>query len=201
MTDTNIELNNTIYQRMKKIITLFVLSIAFGSTLLAQGKYFTRDGNISFFSETPVEDIEAHNKKATCVLDDETGTLEFAVLIKSFEFEKALMEEHFNENYMESNEYPKATFKGKIFDYAGVRDSGFPPGVELKAQGTMMIHGVEKEITTTGYVTRDGENMQLKSSFVVKPEDYNIEIPNTVRDNIAKEIAVNVDAELKPLKK
>jgi polyisoprenoid-binding protein YceI len=186
---------------MKQFITLLALSITLGSTALAQGKYFTRDGNVSFFSETPVEDIDAHNKKATCVLDNETGAVEFAVLIKSFEFEKALMEEHFNENYMESNEFPKATFKGKLVDYAGVRDSGFPPGVELKAEGTMMIHGVEKPITALGYVTQEGDGFRLKSSFIVKPEDYNIEIPNTVRENIAKEIAVNVDAELKPLKK
>lgn len=186
---------------MSKIITLLFAGALFSVSLSAQNKYFTRDGNVLFFSETPLENIEAKNQKATCVLDNETGALEFAVLIKSFEFEKALMEEHFNENYMESTKFPKATFKGKLQDYAGIRDSGFPPGVEMVAHGTLMIHGVEKEIDAVGYVTKEGQNMRLKSSFVVKPEDYKIEIPNTVRDNIAKEIKVSVDASLQPLNK
>lgn len=186
---------------MKKIITLLFASALLSSSIVAQNKFFTRDGNVHFFSETPLENIEAKNPKATCVLDNETGALEFAVLIKSFEFEKALMEEHFNENYMESTKFPKATFKGKLMEYPGVRDSGFPPGVEMVAKGTMMIHGVEKEIDAVGYVVREGQNLRLKSTFIVKPEDYKIEIPNTVRDNIAKEIKVSVDASLQPLNK
>ena len=137
----------------------------------------------------------------TAVVDFENGAFEFAVLIKSFEFEKALMEEHFNENYMESNDHPKATFVGKIQDFAGVRDSGFPPGVKLMADGKMTIHGVTKEVTLPGTITKKDDGYLIESTFMVKPADYDIEIPNTVRENIAKEIKVNVKAELKPLKR
>ncbi|MEX2596210.1 MAG: YceI family protein [Salibacteraceae bacterium] len=186
---------------MKNSILLIALTLMIGQTAFSQGKYFTRDGHVSFFSETPVEDIEAHNEKMTCVLDSDNGNVEFAVLIKSFEFEKALMEEHFNENYMESNEFPKATFKGTIQEFVGIRDSGFPPGVEMIAKGTMMIHGVEKPVEAVGYVDNTSDGLRLRSTFLVAPEDYDIEIPNTVRENIAKEITVTVDADLKPLKK
>jgi len=183
---------------MKKqviIISALLLSV---SSLFAQGKYFTRDGEVHFFSETPMENIDAHNQKATCVLDTETGAVEFAVLIKSFEFEKALMEEHFNENYMESNEFPKATFKGQIQDYSkDLLASGNP----VMVKGKMSIHGVVRDVEAKGKIEKEKEGMHLQSAFIVKPEDYDIEIPNTVRDNIAKEIEVKVDAKLKPLNK
>ena len=100
---------------MKFRFQFFILLVALVSfqSGIAQ-KYFTRNGNISFHSDTPMEKIEGHNKNSTAVIDAESGKLEFAVLIKAFHFEKALMEEHFNENYMESNKFPKASFKGQI---------------------------------------------------------------------------------------
>ena len=87
-----------------------------GSSALLGQKYFTKDGKVSFYSDALMEKIEAHNTKAASVIDAENGQMEFAVLIKAFQFEKALMQEHFNENYMESSTYPKASFKGKIED-------------------------------------------------------------------------------------
>jgi polyisoprenoid-binding protein YceI len=186
---------------MKKIVFLLALTTGFGQVSYSQDRYFTRDGEVSFHSATPMEDIDAENHKMTCVVDMETGSFEFAVLIKSFEFEKALMEEHFNENYMESGTYPKATFVGTIQGLKDVRDSGFPPGVELVAKGKMTIHGVTKDVTIVGYITNTNGTYTLTSKFKVKPEDYNIAIPNAVRDNIAKEIEVSVNAVLKPLTK
>ena len=100
---------------MKKTL-LFILLAAGTITSLSAQKYFTRDGMISFTASSPLEKIDATNKGATAVIDAASGALEFAVLIKGFIFEKALMQEHFNENYLESGKYPKATFKGKIAD-------------------------------------------------------------------------------------
>ena len=186
---------------MKKTITLALLVLGLGQVGISQDRYFTRDGHVEFFSYTPMEDIEAVNEKMTVVIDFETGEFETSVLIKSFEFEKALMEEHFNENYMESNEFPKATFKGQIEDFAGVKNSNFPPGVEMAAHGKMTIHGVTKDVILPVTVMPNGETYTARSAFVLNPEDYKIEIPNAVRDNIAKEIKVTIQAELAPLKK
>jgi hypothetical protein len=104
---------------MKNVITALLMVMIL--TNIANGqKYFTKTGTISFFSETPMEKIEAQTKSANCVLDASTGKLEFAVLIKSFQFEKALMQEHFNENYMESTKFPKSTFKGQLDNFSSI---------------------------------------------------------------------------------
>jgi len=108
--------NETTNMKLHKnlLIALAILPTA----TFAQERYMTRTGHIAFHSETPVENIHADNRKVSSVWDVTTGAVEFAVLIKAFEFEKALMQEHFNENYMESNTYPKATFKGKVLGVA-----------------------------------------------------------------------------------
>lgn len=165
---------------------------------MAQGKYFTRDCHIKFFSSTPVEDIEADNYKVTTVLDESTGKVEFSALMKSFEFEKALMEEHFNENYVESKTYPKAVFKGEIKDF---KQGSYGSKTDVLAAGSMTIHGVTKEVEIPGTMEFKDGKYHLMSKFMVKPEDYDIEIPNTVRDNIAKEMEVTVDGMLGPLGK
>ena len=158
----------------------------------AQERYFTRTGTIAFFSETPMENIEAHNYKVTSVWDATTGAVEFAALIKAFEFEKALMQEHFNENYMESSTFPKATFKGT---FSGVTaDQLKKPGTyQVDVKGDLTIHGVTKPVATTGTVEVDKEGkVKAENTFVVSPEDHDIEIPGMVRDKIAKEIQVQV---------
>jgi len=97
---------------MKRIVLVSAL-LMLVSGLHAQ-KYFTRSGQISFFSSTSMEDIEAHNKTVTAIFDSQSGAIQFSVTMKSFQFEKALMQEHFNENYVESGKFPKATFKGVL---------------------------------------------------------------------------------------
>ena len=185
---------------MQKKAMFFVLAaLMMGATLNAQ-KYFTREGKVSFFSEAPVEKIEAHNSKATAVVDAEAGKIEFAVLIKAFQFEKALMQEHFNENYMESSKYPKAVFKGDVVNMDKVdlgKDGEYP--VEVK--GSMTIHGVTNEIEAPGkFIVKDG-NITAASSFTVEVADYKIEIPAVVRDNIAREVRIDIEAALQELKK
>ncbi|MCO4807602.1 MAG: YceI family protein [Flavobacteriales bacterium] len=182
---------------MKKF-TLVLLSIALSGAAFSQEKYFTRDGHIKFFSSTPMENIEADNHKVTVVLDEATGKLEFSALMKSFEFEKALMEEHFNENYVESKTYPKATFKGSIKDF---EMGAFDSEADVVAVGKLTIHGVTKDVEMPGKVSKSSDGYQLTSKFNVNPEDYNIEIPKTVRDNIAEQLEVTVDSKLGPLKK
>lgn len=184
---------------MKKVFTLIAIVLLASTSTFAQ-KYFSRTGHVNFFSDTKMEDIKADNNKATVVLDAPTGAVEISVLIKSFEFEKALMQEHFNENYMESDTYPKASFKGKVDNIAAVnfkKDGTYNSTVT----GDMTMHGVTKKITINVTITVAGGKITANSKFQVVPEDYKIIIPNTVRDNIASKIDVTVDATLEELKK
>lgn len=162
----------------------------------AQERYATRTGHIAFYSETPMENIEADNRKVTCVLDATSGAMEFAALIKAFEFDKALMQEHFNENYMESNTYPKATFKGKMAG-ASADDLKKPGTYPVTVEGDLTIHGVTKAVKHPGTLTvqKDG-TVKAVSDFIVKPEDHAIKIPGVVRKNIAEEITVKVRLDL-----
>lgn len=175
--------------------TKYVIIAAFFAAplaLAAQERYATRTGHISFHSETPMEKIEAHNHKSISVLDASTGAVEFAALMKGFEFEKALMQEHFNENYVESDKFPKAVFKGTLNGITAddLKKAGTK---EVTAVGDMTMHGVTKPVTIKGTFTMEPTGaIKASSTFTIKPEDYNITIPGMVRDNIAKEITVKV---------
>ncbi len=175
-------------------------NLAFALALLplaasAQDRYMTRNGHIAFFSATPMENIEGNNHKVTSVWDVTTGAMQFAVLIKAFEFEKALMQEHFNENYMESNTFPKAEFKGKL---AGITAEQLKKAgtYEVSVTGDLTIHGVSKPVSAKGKVTVDAAGaITASSDLIVKPEDHGIKIPGVVRKNIAEEITVKVRME------
>ena len=168
---------------MKKLaVSLLVFAVSFAAQ--AQDKYFTKTGKISFFSSTPMENIEAHNSKSTSVIDTKTGKMEFATLMKAFDFEKALMQEHFNENYVESDKYPKATFSGAITNLSDVnfkKDGTY----KVKVKGNLTMHGVTKEVEAPGTITVKGNQISANSTFNVAPEDYKIEIPKLVREKIA----------------
>ena len=164
-------------------------------TASAQERYATRTGHISFHSDTPMEKIEAHNHKATSVFDATTGAIEMAVLMKGFEFEKALMQEHFNENYVESDKFPKATFKGKITGITA-EDLKKPGSHAVTVEGDLTMHGVTKPVKATGTMGMEPTGaVRATSTFSIKPEDYNIAIPGMVRDNIAKEIVIKVQVD------
>lgn len=160
--------------------------------LSAQERYMTRTGHVDFHSSTPLEDIHADNDKVTSVWDATTGAIEFSMLIKAFVFEKALMQEHFNENYMESNKFPKSTFKGTLSGVKAdqlTKEGAYPVTVE----GTLTIHGVERPLKSAGMVTVDGKGgIRAESKFQVKPADHDIKIPGAVRKNIAEVIDVTV---------
>lgn len=168
------------------IVMLLSTQLAFGQ------KYFSKTGKISFSSDTPMEKIEALNTSASTALDINTGNMEWAVLIQGFKFEKALMQEHFNENYMESGSYPKAKFKGKIDNIKEV--SFYKDGVyNVTTSGQLEIHGITTPVTTKGVITVKNGTITAKSNFSALLADYGIEIPKLVADNISKSVEITVD--------
>ena len=169
---------------------LFAALLLSASSLQAQN-LVSKVGYIKFYSHTPVEDIEAHNRQVVSILNTETGALQFKLLIKSFEFEKKLMQEHFNENYMESDKFPKASFEGNISDLSKVdftKEGEYP----VEVAGNLTIHGVTKAILASGMIGVTKKSVIAESDFMVKPEDYDIRIPDVVRNNIAIDIQVSV---------
>jgi polyisoprenoid-binding protein YceI len=182
---------------MKNTLKLIILLLAFTSSTFAQ-KNITKNGHIRFYSETPMEKIEAINTQVNSALDVSTGDFVFKVLIKSFEFERALMQEHFNENYMESGKFPNATFSGKI---SNLKDINFSKdGIySATAEGNLTMHGVTKKVTEKGTLEVKGGKIITKATFNIKPQDYNIAIPGAVVAKIAAYIQVNVDATLEKL--
>lgn len=174
---------------MKKI----VLTAGLSSLVLfaVAQQYVSREGKITFRSETRVEKIEAINSKAGCVLDVATGDLLFQVSIKAFKFERNLMEEHFNENYLESDKYPNAVFKGKITNLSAVNFA--KAGLyEVQASGKMTMHGVTRDVSAPGFITVNAGGILLTSSFLINPQDYKVEIPGLVAGKIARELDVSV---------
>mgnify|MGYP000094307376 CR=1 FL=1 len=184
---------------MKKTILVFSVAI-FSFTAASAQKHCTRSANINFFSDTPVEKIEAINHQATSVVDLEKSEMVFSVLMKSFEFEKALMQEHFNEKYVESGKYPKAQFKGS---FSSDKPIDLSKDGEYKARvtGTMNMHGVDKEVATTGVFTVKDGVLKGKSEFNLKLADYKIAVPGVVKEQIAEEVKITVDATYEPYKK
>lgn len=183
---------------MKTIATLILLGISLLG--FSQDQFFTRNANITFFSSTPMEDIKADNYSATAVLDTKTGVVEFSVLMKSFNFKKALMQEHFNENYVESSKFPKSVFKGKV-ENIGAIDFSKEGKHEVNVSGEITLHGITKAISTPGTIAVSEGKIISNAVFTLKPEDFDIEIPAVVRDKIAEEMEVTVNAELEPLRR
>lgn len=157
-------------------------------------KYFSKTGKISFVSDAPMEKIEATNTSASTVIDVATGNMEWAVLVQGFKFDKALMQEHFNENYMESGKYPKATFKGKIENISVVNFSK-DGTYNVNVVGNLEVHGVSKPVTTTGTIVVNKGIVSANSTFSIKLEDHKIEIPKVVGDNVARTVDITVKAD------
>lgn len=177
---------------MKKLffVTFLIAAVAFVN---AQNIYMTKTGKVSFYSRAKsLEKVEADNNEVSSILNTQTGDLVFAILVKSFHFESALMEEHFNENYMESSKFPKATFKGKISNLASVnfaKDGAYPVTVE----GELTMHGITKKVSATGSITTKAGKISASSKFSVKLKDYNVVIPSLVKDKISEDIDITAD--------
>lgn len=178
-----------------KIITFLFVGLL--GSYAAQGqKYITKNGIIKFYSETPMETINPVNNQVNAALDTQSGDIVFKVLIMSFQFEKALMQEHFNENYMESDKFPNSVFKGKITNLSAI-DFSKEGTYEAMIEGDMTIHGVTNKISEKGtFTVEPGDKIHGDSKFNIKPADYNIKIPGAVIKNIAETMEVTVDIEL-----
>ncbi len=175
---------------MKKII-FFAVILLLSITGASAQKVYTKNGNISFFSTAPLENITADNNQVMSVLDTKTGELLFSVLIKGFHFKKSLMEEHFNENYLESNKYPKASFKGNVSEKNKI-DYSKDGTHSVNVNGDMTIHGVTQKVSASGTISVKSGAVSAVSKFTIKLADYNIGIPGVVKDQIAETIDINV---------
>jgi hypothetical protein len=175
---------------MRTVIILVALLLH--GALSAQVRYGTRTGETSFFSETSMENISAVNHKVGSVWDVTTGQVEVSMLMKAFEFEKALMQEHFNENYVESNLYPKGLFKGKVSGVSA-EDLAKPGKYNATLDGDLTLHGVTQHRTLKATVeVQPSGVVRAESDLNIRPEDHKITIPNVVRGQIAEEIQVKV---------
>jgi polyisoprenoid-binding protein YceI len=176
---------------MKKTI---LAGLIFLSLTAEAQKYISEKSFVSFFSDALLEDITADNKKASSIINTATGDIAFSIPIKEFQFAKSLMQEHFNEKYLESETYPKSTFQGKL--------NGFDPkakGVQnVKAIGKLTIHGVTKDVEIPGTIEVRDNKLLAQSKFMVKVADYKVEIPQLVFQNIAEQVEVTIDFVYKP---
>jgi YceI-like domain len=182
---------------MKQVIFLLAF-VTSAVSVAAQNIQMTKTGKVSLFSRAKsIEKVEADNNEVSSILNTQTGDFVFAVLMKSFHFQLALMEEHFNENYVESTKYPKSTFKGKITNLSAVnfsKDGAYPVTVE----GDMTLHGVTKKMTAPGTITIKGGKISAYSKFPVKLKDYKITVPSLVADKISEDIDITVDCRYEP---
>jgi hypothetical protein len=178
---------------MQKLLLPFLLlavTIAFG-----QSKYMTKSGSMSFEASQPsFEPIEATHSAVSALLNADTGELAVLALVRGFRFPLALMEEHFNENYIESHQYPKTSFKGSILNFDSNALSNQPRTVQLT--GELSMHGVTKLISVSATITKSDEQITLKSSFSVKTSDFGIKIPSLVRKQIDENVQVEVSLPL-----
>lgn len=184
---------------MKRAIITILLLSAVSTASFAQ-KYLTRTGKVSFFSGTPIENIEAFNNETASILDSKSGDIIFQVPIKSFKFEKETMQEHFNDDYMESSKYPKSEFKGRIDDVSKVNFA--KNGIyNVVAKGKLSMHGVTRDVTIPGTVVINSGQATLNAKFTVIPQDYDIKIPSMVASKIAKKIEITVNSILTAVQK
>jgi hypothetical protein len=182
---------------MKKIIAITALFLAGYSSINAQIYKSKKDEvKVSFFSSTPIEDISAMHSTSTSFIANDS--IKFTLANTGFVFPKPLMQEHFNENYMESPKYPKSTFRGKINEKTDLSKDGV---YKVTCTGVMYMHGVEKLITIPGTFTVKGGVVNLVASFKAKLDDYKIARPKVVMEKIADEIDVKINANYEAYKK
>jgi polyisoprenoid-binding protein YceI len=182
---------------MKLILTIFTVSLFAIANSSAQTLYKANNATVSFFSKTPIEDIDGKSETATTLINLETKDIAFMIQNNSFKFPNKLMQEHFNEKYMESEKYPTSSFRGNIQENIDLKVAGV---YQVTVMGKLTIHGVVQERTIPGTITVKEGSILLESNFVVKNVDHKIDIPTLVVTKIAKELDVKVAASLFPKK-
>ncbi len=176
---------------IRHIVLALLTSVIFFTPGYSQ-LYFTKNGHISFFSKTILENINADNNQVISVLNIQTGSLQFSLLNNAFHFPKAKMEDDFNEDYMESSKYPKSTFKGTIDNTSSI-DFSKDGTWNVKVTGDLMIHGVTKNITVPGKINIQNGTIAANAAFKIVLKDYNIKIPSIVSNKISESIDVMVE--------
>lgn len=179
----------------KSIFLLFALAV---SKLVSAQIYIAKECEVSFFSASPIENIVASNKAAKPIMNTATNDIQVKIVNTAFVFDKPLMQEHFNENYMESETYPNSIFKGKINEKIDWTKDG---EYKVTVTGKLTMHGVEKERTLDGTITIKGSQITILSNFKVHIADHNIKVPSLYVQNIAEDVDVKIQATLEPFKK
>ena len=175
---------------MKYILLLFSLVLSFQNSVCQ--KFYTNNGIINFDgSKEAFEPIKANNNKTVSIIDSDSGQIAAVILISEFDFRLGLMQEHFNENYLESNIYPKSTFEGQIINFNPKElNEGFK---EYEIEGVLMIKGVNNDIITKAKIRKLDEKIELRSGFSVMLSDYNVKIPKIVFKKIDEEVKINLN--------
>lgn len=184
---------------MKKLLLISLITLSLSNAFAQKKIYSTTTGTTFFDAGTGIENISATNKSTTSVFDAISGQIQFKIMNKGFEFWSQLMQDHFNENYMESEKYPKSTFTGSIKNISKVnfsKDGSYP----VTVKGTLDMHGVKKEVETTGSFKVAGEQVFGTATFIVELEDYKIIIPGVVKDKLAKTVQIKISCNYNPLK-
>lgn len=179
---------------MKKIALLVLVALC--SFTPIQEKKMTKTGTIIFEASVPsFEEVRGKNSAVTCILNTSNGEVAALALMKGFRFKIALMEEHFNENYIESSKYPKANFKGKIenFDVSKINTTS----EDYTIKGKLELHGKSKDITTTAKIKKIGTDIEVKTNFPVNISDFDIEIPSVVSKKVSKKVIIDCNFLLK----
>ena len=178
----------TLKIKIMKNSIIIALLLCF-SVASAQEKLVTKNGITTFEASVPsFEEVKAKNENVTCILNTKTGEIASLALIKGFKFKIALMEEHFNENYMESTRYPKATFRGILKDFDLKEVTATPKDFSLK--GKLEIHGKSKEITTIAKIKKTEKGIEIETNFSVNASDFDIQIPSVVKNKVSNKINV-----------
>ena len=179
---------------MNKLLPLFLLIIFFADFDDTQNQFIARQGQISFFSYTSVENIEAKNNQVLSILDVEKQEIAISMLMRAFVFKKDLMYEHFNESYIESDIYPKASFEGKIIDF----DANLKEKQTKIIRGKLTIHGITKEIDIKSTIENIDGNYSISGEFDAVVKDFQIQIPPILSSNIAKTISIKFQFQYQP---
>ena len=171
---------------------LILICLLFSTQLIAQ-QYYTNKGKVSFFSEAPIENISAINEDVSAIVDSQTGGFAFRLKIEDFTFPNSLMQEHFNESYLESEKYPLSTFTGVIDNFS---DLDLSVMQNLVVNGSLSMHGISKDAHMKATAQMINDELHISSTFDVALEDYDIDIPKIMMYKIAEVIKVAVDIKL-----
>jgi len=178
---------------MIKIVSLLICLIL--SSAMFSQKMITRSGEIKFEASMPsFEEIAAKNNTASCLFDTATGEIAVLVLLKGFRFKIPLMEEHFNENYIESDQFPKSTFKGKVANFVASKVTATKATFDV--EGDLTLHGVTKKVKSKITFLQSGEKLIANCTFKIKTADYNIKIPSVVKSKIAETVEIDLKFDL-----